>query len=118
MSNGRVVEQGTHRSLSAQLTSTYRGLLKLQQEAEQAAKSKGGLFSGFGGGRQETMAREGSLEMKGAKKEAELGAKAQVSFMRLLRLNRPEWPLFAGGVLMCFVAGAMMPSSTSSCTRE
>uniref|UniRef100_A0A8C9WHR7 ABC-type xenobiotic transporter n=1 Tax=Scleropages formosus TaxID=113540 RepID=A0A8C9WHR7_SCLFO len=120
-SNGVVTEQGTHSELMA-LKGIYYSLVMQQvgpkmkpeseSEVEQNQNTEG--LSGFQRSsfrRSRSIRRRSSRRKKKVKKSADMNEEQlpDVSFSKILALNKPEWPYLVVGTIASIIGGAVYP---------
>uniref|UniRef100_A0A9J8C4R2 ATP-binding cassette sub-family B member 5 n=1 Tax=Cyprinus carpio carpio TaxID=630221 RepID=A0A9J8C4R2_CYPCA len=110
-SEGKVVEQGTHRELMAK-KGVYYSLVMQQVHGETSEESsetetpEGGMERQMESGRS---LRRGSERRSSRKKSSEKENVSEIPFTKILALNKPEWPYLLVGTLASLVGGAVYP---------
>uniref|UniRef100_A0A9J8BFU2 ATP-binding cassette sub-family B member 5 n=1 Tax=Cyprinus carpio carpio TaxID=630221 RepID=A0A9J8BFU2_CYPCA len=114
-SEGKVVEQGTHRELMAK-KGVYYSLVMQQvhdvsegetsEESSETETPEGGMERQMESGRS---LRRGSERRSSRKKSSEKENVSEIPFTKILALNKPEWPYLLVGTLASLVGGAVYP---------
>uniref|UniRef100_A0A9J7ZZR1 ABC-type xenobiotic transporter n=1 Tax=Cyprinus carpio carpio TaxID=630221 RepID=A0A9J7ZZR1_CYPCA len=127
-SEGKVVEQGTHRELMAK-KGVYYSLVMQQdvsegetsEESSETETPEGGMERQMESGRslrrgserrssrKKSSAKKKSKKSKKDKKVQEKENVSEIPFTKILALNKPEWPYLLVGTLASLVGGAVYP---------
>uniref|UniRef100_A0A672M1Q6 ATP-binding cassette sub-family B member 5 n=1 Tax=Sinocyclocheilus grahami TaxID=75366 RepID=A0A672M1Q6_SINGR len=114
-SEGKVVEQGTHRELMAK-KGVYYSLVMQQvhgetgEESSETETPEGVMEMQMESGTFRRSLRRGSERRSSRKKSSKKKKKApEIPFTKILALNKPEWPYLLVGTLASLVGGAVYP---------
>uniref|UniRef100_A0A8C1JZB2 ABC-type xenobiotic transporter n=1 Tax=Cyprinus carpio TaxID=7962 RepID=A0A8C1JZB2_CYPCA len=123
-SEGKVVEQGTHRELMAKKGVYYSLVMQQGETSEESSETEtpeGGMERQMESGRslrrgserrssrKKSSAKKKSKKSKKDKKVQEKENVSEIPFTKILALNKPEWPYLLVGTLASLVGGAVYP---------
>uniref|UniRef100_A0A672M1F2 ATP-binding cassette sub-family B member 5 n=1 Tax=Sinocyclocheilus grahami TaxID=75366 RepID=A0A672M1F2_SINGR len=112
-SEGKVVEQGTHRELMAK-KGVYYSLVMQQvhgetgEESSETETPEGVMEMQMESGTFRRSLRRGS-ERRSSRKKSSKKKTPEIPFTKILALNKPEWPYLLVGTLASLVGGAVYP---------
>uniref|UniRef100_A0A673H438 Multidrug resistance protein 1-like n=1 Tax=Sinocyclocheilus rhinocerous TaxID=307959 RepID=A0A673H438_9TELE len=111
-SEGKVVEQGTHRELMAK-KGVYYSLVMQQVHGGMEMQMESGTFRRSlrrGSERRSSRKKSSKKKSKKSKQDKKEKEKApEIPFTKILALNKPEWPYLLVGTLASLVGGAVYP---------
>uniref|UniRef100_A0A673H3J2 Multidrug resistance protein 1-like n=1 Tax=Sinocyclocheilus rhinocerous TaxID=307959 RepID=A0A673H3J2_9TELE len=125
-SEGKVVEQGTHRELMAKKGVYYSLVMQQGETGEESSETEtpeGGMEMQMESGTFRRSLRRGSERRSSRKKSSKKKSKKskqdkkvhekekapEIPFTKILALNKPEWPYLLVGTLASLVGGAVYP---------
>ncbi|CAF1490292.1 unnamed protein product [Adineta steineri] len=115
LDKGNVIEEGTHETLLAKEGGKYQTMVKMQQSektigtqdglmnmAKAAAEDEEQLF--------ERVRQLSESEAIDTNRRASMSAKGKSVFLRLMKMNSPEWVFILIGCLACLLGGLRGPT--------
>uniref|UniRef100_A0A672M1H4 ATP-binding cassette sub-family B member 5 n=1 Tax=Sinocyclocheilus grahami TaxID=75366 RepID=A0A672M1H4_SINGR len=110
-SEGKVVEQGTHRELMAKKGVYYSLVMQQGETGEESSETEtpeGVMEMQMESGTFRRSLRRGS-ERRSSRKKSSKKKTPEIPFTKILALNKPEWPYLLVGTLASLVGGAVYP---------
>uniref|UniRef100_A0A8C9U9L4 Multidrug resistance protein 1-like n=1 Tax=Scleropages formosus TaxID=113540 RepID=A0A8C9U9L4_SCLFO len=105
-SNGVVTEQGTHSELMA-LKGIYYSLV--MQQVGPKMKPQNQNTEGLSGFQRSSFRRSRSIRRRSSRRKKKEEQLPDVSFSKILALNKPEWPYLVVGTIASIIGGAVYP---------